>query len=309
MSRQAAWLAIVNPASGRSRARTSWPRVLQALTRAGVDVEVAQTSRAQEGEEIARSAVGLGRRFVLAAGGDGSVNDVVNGIMQAGVAPEDPVTLVPIPLGTGNDWARSLGIARDPVKIAAAVAGGSAMLHDVGVIDFPAAAPGAARRRWFINVAGAGYDAHVIARLPRPVPSALAYLRGALAGLATYRSPAFRITVGTATIDQRLLLVFVANGRYCGNRMLVAPHARLDDGLLEVVAIEEVGLGAVLWRLAKLYRGTLLGDAVVRHLQGARVRIEAQPAVAVEADGQIVGYTPAEISVRPRAMRVLCGAQ
>ena len=300
-----AWLAIVNPASGRSRAGASWAQVADAFARAGVQVDVAYTSAPNEGEAIAKQAVQDGRRRLLAAGGDGSVNDIVNGIMTAGCTPHDLVTLAPVPLGTGNDWARSLGIPRNPAGIAAIIAAEVTLLHDVGHIEFPAAGRDSVRGRWFINVAGAGYDSHVIQRLPQQVPSPIAYLRGALTGLATYRAPVFRITADTGSLEERLLLAFVANGQYCGNRMHVAPDARLDDGLLEVVAIRNVGLFTVLAKVIKLYRGTLLDDRVVWHARGARVRIETDTTVAVEADGQVVGNTPAEISVLRGRLRVV----
>jgi YegS/Rv2252/BmrU family lipid kinase len=299
------WLAIVNPASGRARARAVWPSVERELGRTGVSVDVELTTRPHEGEAIARAAAHSGRRRILVAGGDGSVHDVVNGIMNAGLDADDRVTLAVAPGGTGNDWARSLGIGRDPQAIVAAIIGGRTRLLDVGAIDFPQAP--APTRRWFVNVAGAGYDAHVIARLPERVPSALAYFKGALSGLASYRSPLFHVAADGVTIDSRLLLALVANGRYCGNRMHVAPNARLDDGMFDVVLIDDVSLASVLVKIAKLYRGTILGDPVVRHLRTASVRIDAEPRVAVEADGQVIGETPAEFSLRPRAIEVVTG--
>ena len=176
------------------------------------------------------------------------------------------------------------------------------MLHDVGSIDFPGSD---APRRWFINVAGAGYDAYVTERVPRPVPSAFTYLRGALSGLANYRSPEFQITADGETIAGRLLLAFVANARYCGNRMHVAPTARMDDGLFDVLAVRELTLLQVLPKLVKLYGGRILGDPAVRHLRAARVRIETEPAAAIQADGQIVGRTPALFSLQRQALRVV----
>jgi diacylglycerol kinase family enzyme len=176
------------------------------------------------------------------------------------------------------------------------------MLHDVGFIDFPEAG---GTRRWFINVAGAGYDAYVSERVPRPVPSAFTYLRVALNGLATYRSPDFRITAGNETIAGRLLLAFVANARFCGNGMHVAPTASMDDGRLDVLAVNELSLLQVLPKLVKLYRGRILGDRAVRHLRASTVRIGTSPSVAVQADGQIVGRTPAEFGVQRQALRVI----
>ena len=307
--RAATWLAIVNPVSGRSRARTGWPAVERALRANGVACEVVLTSSAHDGADIARRAVLQGQRWLLAAGGDGSVNDVLNGVMEAGLAEDDRVTLAPVPLGTGNDWARSLGLPRDPRAVAAAIARRRTRLHDVGVIDFPAASPASRRRHWFINVAGAGLDAHVIERLPHQGPSALAYLRGALQGLASYRPPAFRIATDPAVVEERLLLAFVAIAQYCGNGMHVAPTAQPDDGLFDVIAIRQVALGTVPVKLAKLYWGSILADPAVRHWRAAAVDVDASPAVAVQADGQLVGTTPVRFSIRRQAVVAVIGPE
>ena len=299
------WLAIVNPASGRQGSRRQWPAIERAIRIAGVAVEAVHTVRPGEGESLARRAVVEGRRQLLVAGGDGSAHEVVNGVMSAGLADTRTVTLAVAPTGTGNDWARSLGVGRRAADIAAVLAAGRTMLHDVGVIEHPGATP--PQRRHFINVAGAGYDAWVTSRVPRPVPSALTYLRIALGGLASFRSPLFRIRSGEAALDGRLLLAFVAIGQYCGNRMHVAPRARPDDGRFDVVAIREVGLLTALGKLAKLYRGTLAGDRLVHEVQCTRLRIETDPPAAVEADGQVVGRTPVTVSLLPNALRVLRG--
>ena len=294
------WLAIVNPAAGRPDGGAGWRATERALRSAGVGIDVEYTSHPGHGGMLAREALQQGRRRLIVAGGDGSVNEVLQGVMTAGLADTREVTLALAPHGTGNDWARSLRIPADPRGVAAMLAAGRTRLHDVGAIDFP----DAARRSWFINVAGAGYDAWVTERVPRPVPSALTYLRIALAGLTQYRSPRFRITADGRNIEGRLLLAFVANAQYCGNRMHVAPTARMDDGRLDVLAVEELSLAQVLPKLVKLYGGRILGDRAVRHLEAERVRIETDPPVSVQADGQIVGTTPAEFSLRTRALSV-----
>jgi YegS/Rv2252/BmrU family lipid kinase len=299
--RRQPWVAIVNPAAGRAH-ENHWRAIERALRAARIEFDAIRTEGPRHAQELARTELQRGRRRILAVGGDGSVNEIVHGIMSAGLADARDVTLAVAPLGTGNDWARSLGIDRDPTTIARTITADRGMLHDVGAIDFPAAS---AERRWFINVAGAGYDAYVTERVPRPVPSALTYLRIVLTGLLTYRSPQFVITAGTERIEGKLLLAFVANGRYCGNRMLVAPVASMDDGLFDVVWIRDLSPGQALVRLPILYDGRILGDPAVSHLRTAQVRIDTDPAVAVQADGEILGRTPAEFSIRREALRVI----
>lgn len=293
----------MNPRSGGARGRSAWSRIETALRRAALPLSVEWTTGPGDGEAQARRAVQSGHRRILVAGGDGSVHDVVNGVMNAGLADTSEVTLAVAPLGTGNDWARSLGVRRDPGAVAACLSAGRTELHDVGLIEFPG--PPATDRRWFINVAGSGLDAQMVATLPAPVPSGLTYLRGALRGLASYRSPRFEIEADGVRVAGRLLVAFVANGRYCGNRMHIAPGASIDDGLLELVAIEELGLARVLVKLPKLYLGTILSDPCVHHCRAASVRIAAAPATPVQADGQLVGHTPAVFSLRRRALGVV----
>lgn len=298
------WLAIVNPAAGRPDGGASWRATERALRAAGVSLELQHTNEPGHGAELARLALQAGWRRLIVAGGDGSVNEVVQGIMTAGIPDTREVTLALAPRGTGNDWARTLGVPRSPQGAAALIASGRTRLHDVGAIDFPEAGD----RRWFINVAGAGYDAWVTEHVPQPVPSTFTYLGIALKGLAQYRSPEFRIATAEGhRLEGRMLLAFVANAQYCGSRMHVAPCARIDDGRFDVVAVRELSLLQVLPKLAKLYGGRILGDPAVRHLQSAGVRIETDPPVYVQADGQIVGRTPAEFSLRPQALAVVAG--
>ena len=306
--RTGAWLVIRNPVAGRAATRRAWNDFERALRRAGLDFDVCTTTCAGDGARLAEAGAHAGIGRFLVAGGDGSVHDVLNGVMRArgrgGVDPEPP-TLVPVPLGTGNDWARSLCLPRDPDRLAARLATGASAPHDVGIIRFPGRD---AEQRWFVNVAGAGFDAQVISRLPPLTPSRFAYLAGALRELRRYRSPRFRITTpGEPPLAGRLLLAFVANGQYCGHRMHVAPPARLDDGRFDVVTIDDMGLLRALPKLLKLYFGNVLRDPLVRHATAAWVRIESDPVTPVEADGQLVGTTPVELTVERGALRVLRG--
>jgi YegS/Rv2252/BmrU family lipid kinase len=295
------WLAIVNPLAGRSRGH-DWGSFERALRDAGVALDIELTTAPHDGERIAHAAMLAGRRRLLVVGGDGSVHDVVNGIMSTGPLHTE-ATVAVAPLGTGNDWAKSLRVPTDALAFAGMIAAAHTMQHDVGVIDFPEATP--PRRRWFINVAGAGLDAYVIGRLPRQVKSRLAYLRGALGGLLRYRAPQFRIEVNGELIERKLLVAFVANAQACGNGMQVAPVARVDDGLLDLVTIDDVGFVRALLKVAKLYGGTILSDPIVRHVRAETVRIASEPAAEVEAEGQVVGKSPAMLSAIRRGLRVV----
>ncbi len=289
----------------------------RALRQAGLRCDIEWTTGPGDGARIAAAAWQRGCRRLLVAGGDGSVHDVVNGLMQARSPVDIAVTarslpaptVVPMPLGTGNDWARSLQLPGDPAALAGLLRRARAVPHDVGRIEFTGSDAVTGRTCWFINVAGAGFDAHVIEQMPARIPSRYAYLARAVRELARYRAATFRLDPGDdhGATTGRLLLAFVANGRYCGGGMHIAPAARQDDGALDLVTVADAGLLRVLPKLAKLYLGNLLGDPLVRHSLVTQVRIDANPAVGIEADGQFVGRTPAMFSLERGALLTVRG--
>jgi YegS/Rv2252/BmrU family lipid kinase len=304
MVSSSAWFVIVNPASGGGRAGRRWPDLASALTDAGVAFEAATTAGPGHAVSVVRECLGRGYRRLLAVGGDGILHEVVNGAMGQDSVPPLALAIGAAPLGSGNDWARAHGIPSRPVDMARCVATGRTAAQDVGRLDFPDCA-GPERSCFFINVAGAGLDAHVLERLPARIPRKLAYLVGVLRSLATYSPPAFRLQLDDAELRSRLLLTLLALGPFCGGGMRLAPAARTDDGLLDVVLVEPLRLPRELLRLGRLFDGRLPEERFVRQALARNVRIETSPPAAVQADGQLVGHTPVVATLLPRAIMML----
>ena len=295
------WYVVVNPASGRGRAARQWPRLAAALARAGVSFEPVVTREAGDAAGLVADAVGAGFRNVLAVGGDGVLHEALNGLMSQRVVEPGEVCLGAAPLGSGNDWARARGIPSDPDQAAGIVAAGRSARQDSGRIDFPHSGTGC----HFINVAGAGLDAYVLERLPRGVPRRLAYLVGLLRSLAGFSPPRFKLEADGVASEATLLLALVGLGPYCGGGMRLTPQARFDDGRLELLTVEPLRLPAELLRLSRLFDGRLAEERFAHLSSVARLRIDAWPAVAVQADGQLVGRTPCTVSLLPQVLRVL----
>jgi len=303
-------LLIVNPAAGGGRAARALDRVLEALAPLRpFDVFVTQLGLERPAESAARDAVLAGATRILVLGGDGSLSQALNGIYAAGGADAlARVSLGLLPAGTGRDYARSAGVARDPVAAARALARGAAARRvDVGVIEFLDG-----RTRLFLNVASFGVSAqiaHALEEYPQ-----LKRRAGAVAfGLATVRAG-----WGYAPVETELRIdlqaaqrgptaaVAIANGGWFGGGMHVAPSARVDDGLFEVVRFGDLARRDFVISLPRLYRGTHYTHPHVRHSQGAEIL--AAPGVGVtqpieiEADGEIVGALPARFSLLPAAL-------
>ncbi|MEI8298704.1 MAG: diacylglycerol kinase family protein [Pseudomonadota bacterium] len=287
----ARWLAILNPAAGRGRAARRWPRYAAALAARGINIELQTTRGPGEATGLAREAIAAGQSRILAIGGDGTLHEVLNGLIGAPTR----ATLALAPCGTGNDWARGRAIPRRPAAFAAMLAAGRTLAHDVGAIEY--VADNGLQTRYFLNLAGVGYDAYVLEQLPRRGPRALAYLTAVAAGLIRYRPPLTQIAAAGERLSGRYFATFAALGRYAGGGMQFAPRARPDDGLLDLVTIDHLGVLATLRRLPSIYSGRLLEDPAVHWRQVAALSISTDPPARIEADGQLLGNTPATIHV------------
>lgn len=293
------WLVIANPISGQGRAMHHRHEIEAVLHRHGVAFELVVSEHPGHAIELAAHAVEGGCRRILAVGGDGTVNECANGIFRQRAAPTDEILLGVMPIGTGNDWARGLRMPKDYAEIAALMAGGAHRLHDVGVATFDDGGT-----RHFVNVAGLGFDAHVVASLPDRTLGPMAYLVGLAKGLLSYDAVSLGLTFADRKVEARAFVLFFAIGRYCGSGMNVAPRAEVDDGLFDVTLVQALSRWEVLKSLRKLFDGTLLDHPKVIALREAQARVDAGP-VPVEADGELIGHAPVRFTLLPRALRVL----
>lgn len=306
MPRPTDWYVIVNPASGGGRAGRRWPSLARALDAAGVPYRSAITTHPGHAVTLAAEAIHAGYRRVLSVGGDGVLHESLNGIMGQDRVPPREICLGAAPLGSGNDWARAQAIPSGSRATARCVAACRTRLQDVGRLEFPAATPGTAGC-YFINVAGAGIDAHVLQRLPAHVPRKLAYVLGVLRSLSSFVAPSFEVEHDGSLDREQLLLALVALGPYCGGGMRLVPHAVTDDGHMDLLKVGPLRLPRELLKLRRLFDGRLAEERFATHRRVTRVAVNAHPAAGVQADGQLVGSTPFVATILPAAIRSLHG--
>jgi YegS/Rv2252/BmrU family lipid kinase len=280
---------IVNPAAGGGRAGAALPAVQDALTALELPHRVDATSSLVHAAELARRAVEQGDSPV-AFGGDGLVGAV------AGELRGHPVAMGILPGGRGNDFARVLGIPRDPVRACGVLAAGRERRIDLGLVG----------ERPFVGIASCGFDsaANRIANRSRRVPAGLVYLYGGLGALARWTPARFRITVDGESVDMRGYTVAVANSSTYGGGMRLAPDAALDDGLFDVVLIADLPRPVFLLRLAEVFRGSHVRLDNVRVLRAREVEISAERPFTLYADGDPVAELPVRLRVDPGAVTV-----
>jgi YegS/Rv2252/BmrU family lipid kinase len=296
---------VLNPASGGGAGRRVRGELEMALRARNLDAQIELTRGRGHATELAVAAAEAGAPVVVAAGGDGTVHEVVNGLLRS----QTPPVLGLIPIGTGNDFVKVVpGTRRRPAAYDTLARG------EVRRFD-------AARARWsggsefFVNAAGTGIDVEVVRQIEAlgTLPGALKYLVGLMRALARYRAVRMRVTPasGGAPVERRVMLSAVSNGSCLGGAFRLTPDAQPDDGLLDLCVVEELALGPALRVVSKVLRGRHAADPSVTMLRDRafHLEIDAGGPVFLQLDGElrrIVGDS-VHMEVIPGALRVVSG--
>jgi diacylglycerol kinase (ATP) len=304
-------LVVVNPASAGGRTARRWPEIRRALDASGLRYTAHNSLGRGDAIELTRSAIReRGVRRVAAVGGDGTLNEVLNGCFdEQGRLLAAGLTLGVVSSGTGTDFRRALGIPTDPLTSAHLLGAATPRPVDVGCASF---ADGS--HRAFLNVASCGISADVVARVERRRHRGVGRLRratflsAAVAALLTYRKRDVELTLDAASRRLRVEEVAVSNGPDYGGGMRIAPGARVDDGYFDVVVVGDISRPGALRAIPRLYRGTHVTHPAVTMLRAKRIRIapvEGELAPLVETDGETAGAAPVEITLLPTALGIL----
>jgi len=248
---------IVNPVAGAGRTAKKWPQIMARLRSIDLRFDYDLTEAPGHARELAKSAASKGYEMVVSVGGDGTINEVVNGLYDAGNLAE--VTLGIISTGTGSDYIRTVGIPRAYHEACHCLKSPRKLAVDIGVVEY--SSNGQRMRRLFANFAGLGFDAEIVKATTqkfKALNGTASYLAGLLSALIFYRNRGVTIAVDGELMDGKVCAILVSNGRYGGGGMLPAPEADLTDGLLDVLVIGDLSKPDLLWSLPRLYKGTHL---------------------------------------------------
>jgi diacylglycerol kinase (ATP) len=299
---------ILNPAAGRgqgARRRAELERLLaheagrapSFTPAAPVQWNIVETTAPGSGVGLAAAAVAAGAHVVAACGGDGTYGEVVNGMVGSGAR------LGILPLGTGNDFARCLGFGTDLKRAVHTLFHGTPRAVDLGRVQ----------GRWFINVAGCGFDAVVARRVNaqrdqrilRHIHGTAAYITAVVQSLITFQPAAIRLTLDGQTCEGYGMLCAVANAPSYGGGMRVAPDAEIDDGLFDLCIIGDTGRLEFLRAFPRVFNGTHVTHPRVAIVRARHIVIESDPPLPVLVDGDVLCTTPAEFTLTPRAIEVM----
>ncbi len=297
---------IVNPMAARGQVGKRWPEIHEVLKQEGWPFEVVFTERRGHAMELARQALDSGFDLIVAVGGDGTLNEVVNGMLENGQAVNSEAALGVISSGTGSDFVRTVGIPRDVLAAARSLVH-ARTVRPLDVGEVTCTNDGRPLHRYFANVAGMGFDAEVVDQLERGGKrggGTLPYLTTLITTIARYQNKDVSVHLDDQALQGRVNDVIVCNGKYFGGGMRVAPHATLEDGAFDVIILGDFSTVEILMNTPKIYNGTHLTLAKVSECRSSTVRVETNQPMLIEADGELIGQGPALFQILPGALKL-----
>jgi YegS/Rv2252/BmrU family lipid kinase len=305
-------LFIINPVAAGGAALRTWAEAREEITRGGLQFDEIITTGPGQAAHATRDAIRSGAARVIAVGGDGTLSEVINGYLdEDGRAVDARAAVGLIPAGTGSDFRRTVGLGswRDGAR---AVNGSKTKMIDAARVSF-SGARGEVVTRSFINIASFGLGGDVSSyvnrwreTLPRWVGGRARFVAAAVRALGQFKSRAVTVTLdGGRRFEISSNLIVIANGRYAGGGMKLAPNARLDDGLFDVILTDRATRFDVIRELPRIGRGGYLKNRKVTESRAREVSIVSAEQMAIDIDGEMAGHTPARLVVLPSAVRFI----
>ena len=298
------WAIIINPQSGAGKTKKKWKQISAELEAMEVDYTLHWTESPEHAIEIARQCRATGYTKFFAIGGDGTIQEVVNGVLAQGYS--DEFVFGALPMGTGNDWMRQYITKASIADYLSALKGKNLFEQDLGLVQSESC-----KSRYFINFFGAGFDSQVILESVKYKKwGAVAYEMGLLSALWNYKSPMGKISMNDQILYQgRLYMMIASIGRYAGGGMQLCPAAVNNDGILDLTYIEHLGKLNVIANTRRLKTGSIIHHSKVHTHRGTSFIIEnkstlEQTALRGEIDGEYFGDGPFTVTLAPFPLRL-----
>ncbi len=303
------WIAIVNQAAGGGKKAKDWPVISQSLEKHGIQYEPHFTNRRLHASVIARNKVKEGYSKIIVVGGDGTMNEVINGIFAQNRINTTEVMLGMISVGTGNDWARMFNIPSDYEEAVRIIKQQKTFIQDAGLVSYRK--NDKEWKRYFINIAGMGFGARVVERSNRMKDKGksgpMLYFYNIFLSLLKYKAQSAEIEIDGEIFDRRIFSMNVGIGKYNGGGMIQVPHAIADDGLYSITLIKKMGKLNVLANIKRLYNGSIVNHSKVETYMAKSVQIDGPIRLKVETDGETLGHGPVSFKIIPRSVTVISG--
>ncbi|MFZ4400474.1 MAG: diacylglycerol/lipid kinase family protein [Bacteroidales bacterium] len=303
------WMIIVNPNAGSRKAGKDWEKIKFIIDKTGITYEIMLTKAVNHAIEITKIAIDKGFRNFIAIGGDGTLNEIVNGIFSQSKVDPSTFKIGIIPIGTGNDWCRMFNIPFDYKKAIEIIIEGTTFIQDIGKVIYHK--NNEIKERFFINVTGIGYDAMVAektnAQKAKGKGGKFSYFLNIFTSLFYYKDKKISITTESKNIKTVLFSMNVGICKYNGGGMMQLPNAIADDGLLDITIIQKISKIDLISNIKKLYDGNITNHPKVISFQATNININSDHKIYIEADGESLGHSPFTFSILPKSLQVIVG--
>jgi len=303
------WLVIVNPNAGYGKGKKDWKTISSLMKEADLNFTEKFTESKGHAINLTMEGIEAGFRRMIIVGGDGTLNEVANGVFLNNYCPTKDIVLALIPVGTGNDWGRMFGIPSDYKEAIRIITGNKMMLHDIGLVSFYNGSE--KKERYFINIAGLGFESVVVKRTNIQKDMGRSgkaiYLYNLLISLLSYKNSKAEVIIDGERIIADVFSINVGNGRYCGGGMRQTPNALPDDGIFDVTIINGMGKIEIIRNLKMLYDGTILDHPKIDGYQCCNLKVRSDSLIYAEADGESLGHTPVEFNIIPASIKIIYG--
>ena len=300
------WFVILNPTSGNRSGKRKWPVIKELLELNKFDFDYAFTEYATHGCLLIQNAIEKGFRKIICIGGDGTLHNIVNGIMNQALVPSNLITVGVIPIGTGNDWVKTYRISKDIKNAILTIKKGQVKTQDIGKISF-LKHPG--KPVYFMNLSGIGFDGYVVSKVKKYKKfGSLAYLIGAFFGLLSFKNFYSNVTVNSERISGRTLMVLIGLCRFSGGGMQLTKTPDPFDGLFDVSIAKNFTKFDIIKNLINIFNGMIVNHKKVSTFKSSSIHIEMEShdLLYIQADGELVGHGNFSITIIPRRFAFYC---
>ncbi|WP_406685314.1 diacylglycerol kinase family lipid kinase [Seonamhaeicola sp. MEBiC1930] len=295
------WFVIINPTSGNGKAKQKWPEIKRLLHHYKFDFEFAFTEYSKHSVSLVQKALKNSFKHIICVGGDGTLHNTINGIMNQSEIPSSAINIGVIPIGTGNDWIKTHAIANHIESAIKIISEGYIAYQDLGKIEFENSNKPSV---YFNNLAGIGFDGYVVSKVERYKKwGALAYLFGALSGIFSFNNFESKVTINSKEISGKTLMILVGLCKYSGGGMRLTDSPNPFDGLLDISIAQNLNKFEIITNLPRLFNGKITKHKKVKTLKtdALKIEVDENKLPFIQADGELIGTGNFKVSILAKA--------
>lgn len=300
----AKWFVIINPTSGNGAAKKKWIPIYDELKKQDFDFSFSFTKYKKHSAALIKEAIKKGITKFICVGGDGTLHNMVNGILRLNPVNISAIKIGIIPIGTGNDWIKTYNISKDYKKAIKTIKEEFTVIQDIGKLHINENNT----IIYFNNLAGIGFDGYVVNKVHHfKNLGFLAYLTGALVSLTSYKKSTLKIIFNETKIEEKTLMLLIGLCKYSGGGMQLTKNANSTDGLFDISHINKISLMTLLRNISGLFNGNITNHKLVKNYKtsGLKISVLDIEKTYIQADGELIGSGSFEVEILPKALHFI----